>query len=179
MRPISVVGSCDPRDAYLQYALLRFSEPPRTWATWPPNPSPTFFNTVLGEFQLRVDDDGARNALGDRAARGVERMGALGRLALVGGAARQLVPDPDALDDEHLVFDHDVAFSLRTQPALASVDPARFQRASQRAGESTGGGRYHIVECRGMVGMVASQDCCKSGDVSPRGRSILGGHLDG
>ena len=26
---------------------------------------------------------------------------------------------------------------------------------------------------------VASQDCCKSGDVSPRGRSILGGHLDG
>ena len=27
---------------YLQYALLRFSEWPRIWATWSPNPSQTF-----------------------------------------------------------------------------------------------------------------------------------------
>jgi len=48
MRPISVVASFDPRVAYRQYALLRFSEALRNWATWPPNPSPTFFNTQLG-----------------------------------------------------------------------------------------------------------------------------------
>jgi transposase len=35
------------------------------------------------------------------------------------------------------------------------------------------------VDGTSSYGMVASQGCCKSGDVSPRGRSILSGHLDG
>src|SRR2546428_5444579 len=50
----------------------------------------------------------AADALGHRAAAGMEGMRALGRLAFVLGAAGEVIADVDALDDEHLVLeDHD------------------------------------------------------------------------
>ena len=74
----------------------------------------------------------------------------LGGLALVLRAARQCVVHPDPPDDEHPVFHLDVAFGRRHQSAAARIDPARLQRATQGAGQSTSGGRYHVVESGGV-----------------------------
>ena len=74
----------------------------------------------------------------------------LGGLTLVVRAAHQRVVHADALDDEDLVFYLDVTFGGRHQLAAARLDPARLQRATQGAGESTGGGRDHVVERRGV-----------------------------
>ncbi len=61
----------------------------------------------------------------------------------------QLVADPNALDDEHAVLDLDIPLGLGGEMSLASVDLARLQRATQRAGESTCRGGDHVIErCR-------------------------------
>ena len=78
-------------------------------------------------------------------------MRAFGRLALVLGAATQCVVDADLLGDEHLVHQVDLSLGLGGQPALARVDPARLQRATQRPRESTGGGGHQVVERRGPL----------------------------
>ena len=69
-------------------------------------------------------------------------------LLFVRGAALQLITHADALDDQDAVFDLDIAFGLRHEPALIRRDPARLQRATQGAGQSTGRRRNHIVERR-------------------------------
>ncbi len=74
----------------------------------------------------------------------------LGGLTLVVRAARQGVVHADPLDDEDTVFYLDVTFGRRHQLAAARLDSARLQRATQGAGESTGGGRDHVVERRGV-----------------------------
>ena len=81
-------------------------------------------------------------------------MGAFSSLALVGRTAREPVVDVDALDDEHLVLDDHGAFGLGAQLPLARVDPARLQRATQGAGESTCGRGDDVVEGRGVVGIL-------------------------
>src|SRR5713226_1309139 len=106
------------------------------------------------EFQLCRDVDAAADGLGDRAPAGVEGMRALGRLPLVLRAAGEAIPHVDALDHEHLVLQHDGAFGITGQPALARVDPARLQRATQGSSESTGGRGHHVVERGGMVGIL-------------------------
>ena len=75
---------------------------------------------------------------------------ALGGLTLLVRAARQGVVHADALDDEDTVFHLDVTFGRRHQLAAAHLDSARLQRATQGAGESTGGGRDHVVESGGV-----------------------------
>ena len=85
----------------------------------------------------------------------MEAVGALRRLALVVWAARQCVADADPLDDQRLLFHDHVAFGFRREPALTGVDPARLQRASQRAGESTGRRGDHIVQGGRMVRVLA------------------------
>jgi len=78
------------------------------------------------------------------------RMRPLGGLVLIGRAARQRVVHPDPLDDEHPVFNFYVAFGRGDQLAAARIDPARLQRATQGPGQSTGGGRDHVVEGGGV-----------------------------
>jgi hypothetical protein len=63
--------------------------------------------------------------------------------------------DADALDDQHLVLDDDIAFGVSAQSALARIDPARLQRATQGARESTGGRGDHVVERGGVLGILA------------------------
>jgi hypothetical protein len=69
--------------------------------------------------------------------------------------AGQCVPDADPLDDENFVLEVDFAFGFRRETPLACVDPARLQRATQGAGESTGGRGDYVVEGRGVVGILA------------------------
>ena len=78
-------------------------------------------------------------------------------LALIFGAAGERVAHPDPLDHQHLVLEVDVAFGLGAQLPLACVDPARLQRATQGARESTGGRRDDVVEGRGVVGVLAGR----------------------
>jgi len=100
-----------------------------------------------------LDVDRAADAPGDRAAAGVKAVRALGGLSLVLRAAGQLISNANAFDHQHLVLDFHVAFSLAHEPAVAGVDPARLQRATQGAGQSTGSGCHDIIERRGVVGV--------------------------
>jgi len=74
------------------------------------------------------------------------------RVTFVVGKA-QVVGHLDALDHQHLPLQFHLANRFRGQPALAGRDPARFQRATQGAGQSTGCGGNQVVE-RGSVGFV-------------------------
>ena len=76
------------------------------------------------------------------------------RLALVFRASFQRVADADPLDHEDLVLDVDLALRLRAQSPFTRVDPARLQRATQGAGESTGGGGDNIIEGRRVIGIL-------------------------
>jgi hypothetical protein len=85
----------------------------------------------------------------------VEGVRPLRGLALVVRAAGQRVANANPFDDEDLVLEVDLAFGFRRELPLARIDPARLQRATQGAGESTCGGRHDIVERGGMVGILA------------------------
>jgi hypothetical protein len=95
-------------------------------------------------------------------------MRALGGLSLVVGTAGQRVANANPLDDEDLVLDVDLALGLRRQPPLARVDPARLQRATQGAGESTGGCGDDVVEGRGVVGILTRRGAVVLADLVVR-----------
>lgn len=77
-------------------------------------------------------------------------MGTPGRVLLLRRATGQSIVHTDSLDHEDALLHFDVAFGLGRQMTLARGDPARFQRASQGAGESTSGGSDDVVEGGGM-----------------------------
>jgi hypothetical protein len=87
----------------------------------------------------------------------VEGSRSLGRLALVLGAAFQGVANADLFDYQDLFLEIDLAFGFRRELPLACVDPARLQRATQGAGESTGGRGDYVVEGRGVVRVLAGR----------------------
>jgi hypothetical protein len=76
----------------------------------------------------------------------------LGGLPVLGGQF-QMVVRVDPLDDQDLAVLFDFSPSVADQPAVASRDFARFQRAAERAGQSPGSGRHQVVE-GGGVGFV-------------------------
>jgi hypothetical protein len=82
-------------------------------------------------------------------------MRALCCLALVVRHAAQRVVNLDPLDDQDLVLEVDLAFGLGGQLAAARVDPARLQRATEGAGESTRRRGDDVVESRGVLGVLA------------------------
>jgi hypothetical protein len=96
----------------------------------------------------------------------MERMRALGCLALVVRHAAQRVVNFDALDDQDLVLDIDLAFGLGGQFAAARVDPARLQRATQGAGESTSRGGDYVVESGCVVGVLARRGAVELADLA-------------
>ncbi|MDP6652680.1 MAG: hypothetical protein QGF90_11340, partial [Gammaproteobacteria bacterium] len=53
-------------------------------------------------------------------------------------------------DNYDLAIFFDLAPRFSSQPPIASGDSARFQRASKSARQSTGGGRYDIINCGRM-----------------------------
>ena len=120
----------------------------------PPNQGLTSGCNYLYVDELGRDVDRLFDALGDRAAGGVVGMRAVGRLAFVIRAAAQRVAHANRLDDEHLVDYVDVALGLSAESPSARIDPARLQRATQGACESTGGGGNDVVERRRVVGIL-------------------------
>ncbi len=60
----------------------------------------------------------------------------------------QVIRHVDATDHQHVAFLLDFADGVRAEPALAGRNPARLQRASERAGQSAGGGRNEVVQRR-------------------------------
>ncbi len=81
----------------------------------------------------------------------MKAVSAFGGLAFVIGTADQGVNDTDSLDYEDAVLDHDIALGLAAEVAMAGVYPARFQRATQGAGQSTGGCSDNVVERRSVI----------------------------
>ncbi len=85
----------------------------------------------------------------------MEAVRSLRGFALVVRAPAQPVTDSDPFDHENLVLDNDVALSIRGQLPLGGVDPARLQRASQGARQSTGRRSNHVVQGGRMVRVLA------------------------
>ena len=54
----------------------------------------------------------------------------------------------DAADHQDVVFRLDFAHGLGNQPRVRRINVTRFQRASEGAGESTGGGGDNVIERR-------------------------------
>lgn len=84
----------------------------------------------------------------------MEPVGTLGSLTFFVRAVSQRVADANALDDEDPVLQQNVALDVTAEPALVGSNPARLQRASQGARQSTAGGRHHVVEGGRMVGIL-------------------------
>jgi len=55
-----------------------------------------------------------------------------------------------ASHDEHLAIGFDLADGLRGESSFSGRDPARFQRAAKRPGQSPGGCGHQIIERRRM-----------------------------
>lgn len=76
-------------------------------------------------------------------------------LALFLRTAFERIADPDPLDDQDLVDNFDVALGVTDETSLRGVDPARLQRAPQGPGQSTGRGCDQVIQCGGVVGVLA------------------------
>ena len=63
----------------------------------------------------------------------MEAVHSLDLLVMVGADARQLVAHRDPLDHEHAVALEDLALRLGLERVLLDLDPARLQRARERA----------------------------------------------
>jgi hypothetical protein len=85
----------------------------------------------------------------------MELVRALSGLALVVRTILECVVDAYRLDDQDFVLQVDVTLSIGGQPPLARIDPARLQRASQGACQSTGRRRDDVVESGGMVRILS------------------------
>ena len=103
------------------------------------------------------DPHTAAQGAGHRTPVGMKAVGALGRGAL-GRVQLQVVVDVDRADYQDLAVLTDIAGRLTGEVSLASRYVARFQRASQRPGQSPGGGRHHKVQRRGMRRMLPGVD---------------------
>jgi hypothetical protein len=75
-------------------------------------------------------------------------MYALGGCPLV-LARLEMEPDVNSSNDQDLVLGLDFTDSVAGQPIAVRLDVARLQRAPEGPGQSTGGGRDHVVERRG------------------------------
>jgi hypothetical protein len=86
----------------------------------------------------------------------------------------------DPLDHEDLVLEFDFPLGVAAETTVPGGDAACFQRTPERAGQSTGGGRHHVIEGGGvrfeaaLVGAVVLGD----GAVDPEGDdAFLGGEV--
>lgn len=84
-------------------------------------------------------------------------VGSFGGFALLLGTPDQPVAHANTLQHQHSVFKLHVPLSLTAQLAFRGVDPARLQRATEGAGESTGCGGHQIIERGGVIGKEAGR----------------------
>ena len=53
-------------------------------------------------------------------------------------------------DHQDVVLLFDLSDCIRYEPFVRCIDLTRLQRASKGSGQSTGGGRDYVVQCRGV-----------------------------
>jgi hypothetical protein len=71
----------------------------------------------------------------------------------------------DALDHENAVLDFDLTCRVCDQSSFCGSDLTRFQRASERTGQSTRSGGDDIVERGGVLGLATTVDAVMVGDL--------------
>ena len=101
-----------------------------------------------------------------------------GDLFAVGvGVEREREVDVDSFDHQHVVLGLDLADRLCGQSSFSGGDVTRLQRASERAGQSAGGGSDHVVERGRMCRFAAVRDAVVVRDLvmnTEQDRLILG-----
>lgn len=108
--------------------------------------------TGLDQFQGGGDVDTVPNRARNRAILGVEFMSPV-NLIFFFGVGFEIVSDMNSLDDQHIAILFNLACRFTMQPAFICRDPARYQRATEGAGQSScGGGNQHVE--RGLVWFV-------------------------
>jgi len=111
--------------------------------------SPVSICFEVFHFECSRDGYTAADTARHRAIIGVKAQHALGSLAF-GRIDFQVVTHMNAPENQHLAVQLNFARRFRREPTFASRNPARFQRAAECPGESTGGGSYDIIERGGM-----------------------------
>jgi len=101
------------------------------------------------KMQLRGDLHAALQCAGQRAELGMHVVHPLSRLPL-GAVELQVIIRMNALDHQHLAVPFHLAPGFGHQPSVSGRDFARLQRTAEGPGQSTGGGRYDIVQGGGM-----------------------------
>jgi hypothetical protein len=95
----------------------------------------------------------------------VEAVDALDLVARVIGDPAQPVGHVDALDDQGLVLEHNLADRLDVEVISPDLDVTRFQRAGKGARQSPTRGRDHIVKRGGTRRKVVGPDAVVLGDL--------------
>ena len=95
---------------------------------------------------LGADRDGVTDAARDRALVSVEAVHALHHGQVHIGAHGEQIADVDPLDHQHAAVQLDLSFGLSPETTASGGDAARFERAPERAGQSTGR-RGHARRC--------------------------------
>jgi len=100
----------------------------------------------VNSFQQEIGRDLDRFFQGsvDGAIAGVPKMHPLDGFPIF-GVRLNPVADVDPPDDQNFVLSLNLPSDFRGKPAIAGVDPARLQRASQGAGQSAACGGNHVV----------------------------------
>jgi hypothetical protein len=86
----------------------------------------------------------------------------------------------DPLDHQHLVVELDLAYGVAAETTVSGGDVTRLERTPERAGQSTGGRRHHVVEGGGvrLEGSVGGAVMGGDSPVNPEGdRALLGGEV--
>jgi hypothetical protein len=118
------------------------------------------------DVDLGRDGNGTLDALGDRAALRVEAMHAVDDGWVHARLYPQPVADMDALDDENLALELDLAFGIGAETTVSGGDVARLERAPERADQSTGRGGDDVVEGGGVWRRVARGHPVVFGDLT-------------
>jgi hypothetical protein len=123
------------------------------------------------ELELGTYVDAALQASGDRTKAAVEALNALDLLVPVIGDPAQPVGHGDALDDQGLVLEHNLADRLDVEVISPDLDVTRFQRAGKGARQSPTRSRDHVVKRGGARRELVGPDAVVLGD--------LGMHAEG
>ena len=113
-----------------------------------------------------ADGDGVPDAARDRALIGVEGMRTLhcGQVHVV--VDPEVVADVDALEHQDAAVQLDLALGVSPETTASGGDTARFQRAPERAGQSTGRRSDDVVERGGMRRASVRRDTVMLGDLA-------------
>jgi hypothetical protein len=109
-----------------------------------------FFVLLWDDVHLGADLYCALDASRDRTTLGMEAVHAFDDGSVHARVDLEHVTHVNALDDENLALELDLAFGVGAEATASGGDVARFERAPERSDQSTGRRGYDVVE-RGCV----------------------------